>query len=227
MRRMNMTLPALDTLMAARHSCRAFRPDPVPREVIGRILTTARRTPSWCNAQPWNLVITSGAETDAFRAALLAEAETGSHQPDIPFPASYSGPYQQRRRTCGWALYDAVGVEKGDRAGSAQQGMRNFALFDAPHCVIVSSPVELGTYGAMDCGGFVTAFTLAAQAEGVASIPQAAVASYSPLVHRHFGIGEDMLVLCAISFGYSDTEDPANSFRTERAALDEFVDWRG
>lgn len=104
--------------------------------------------------------------------------------------------------------------------------MQNFSLFGAPHCAIVSSPAELGAYGAMDCGGFVTAFTLAAQALGVATIPQAAIASYSPFLRRYFQIPEDRLILCAISFGYSDTEHPANSFRTDRAALPEIVDWR-
>ena len=105
--------------------------------------------------------------------------------------------------------------------------MRNFALFDAPHCAIVSSPVELGPYGAMDCGGFVTAFSLAAQALGVATIPQAALAAYGPFLHRYFRIPEDRLILCAISFGYSDRKHPANNFRTDRAALGDFVDWRG
>lgn len=222
-----MTPDYFDALMAGRYSCRAFRPDPVPRATIEAIVATARRAPSWCNAQPWQLAITSGDETERFRAALKAEVMGGAQAPDLPFPKGYSGVYQDRRRTCGWALYEAVGVEKGDRAGSAAQTMKNFDLFDAPHCAIVSSPAELGPYGALDCGGFVTAFTLAAQAQGVATIPQAAVASYAPLIHRHFGIGEDRLVLCAISFGYADADHPANSFRTERAGVADIVDWRG
>lgn len=221
-----MTLNALNSLLSQRFSCRAFRPDPVPRADIEQIISAARRVPSWCNAQPWQVVITSGDQTDAFRSALMAEVQTGSAKPDLPFPTSYSGVYQDRRRTCGWALYEAVGVEKGDRQGSAAQMMKNFSLFDAPHCAIISSPAELGPYGAMDCGGFVTAFTLAAQALGVATIPQAAVASYAPFLHRYFDIPDDRLVLCAISFGYPDTNHPANSFRTERAGLDEIIDWR-
>ena len=222
-----MSFAELNNLLEKRHSCRAFLPDLVPKEQIEQIVGSAARVPSWCNAQPWQLVITSGAETDRFRAAMQNEAETGAPAPDLPFPASYSGVYQDRRRACGWALYEAVGVERGDRAGSAQQMMRNFALFDAPHCAIVSSPAELGPYGAMDCGGFVTAFSLAAQALGVATIPQAALAAYGPFLHRYFQIPEDRLILCAISFGYSDRKHPANNFRTDRAALGDFVDWRG
>ncbi|MEM7320372.1 MAG: nitroreductase family protein, partial [Pseudomonadota bacterium] len=162
-----------------------------------------------------------------FRNALQAEAECASPAPDLAFPDSYSGLYQDRRRACGWALYDAVGVKKGDRAGSARQMMQNFTLFDAPHCAIVSSPSELGGYGALDCGGFVTAFTMAATALGIATIPQAAVASFGPFLHRYFDIPDSQNILCAISFGYADTRHPANGFRTTRAALDEFVTWHG
>ncbi|WP_120636138.1 nitroreductase [Ruegeria sp. EL01] len=222
-----MSISILNTLLEDRHSCRAFRPDPVSRDQIEQILISASRVPSWCNAQPWSVVIASGKETDMFRRAMRAEAETGPPVPDLPFPTSYSGVYQDRRRACGWALYEATGVERGDRAASARQMMENFTLFGAPHCAIVSSPVELGAYGALDCGGFVTAFTLAAQALGIASIPQAALASYSPFLHRYFDIPDDRLILCAISFGYSDTTHPANAFRTDRAALGDIVDWRG
>lgn len=224
---MTMSLYDFDTLMAGRYSCRAFRPDPVPRTVIEKIVDAARKTPSWCNAQPWQVVITSGEETDALRLALREEAMKGGHASDLPFPTSYSGVYQDRRRTCGWALYDAVGVTKGDRDASARQAMRNFDLFDAPHCALVSSPAELGAYGALDCGGFVTAFTLAAQAEGVATIPQAALAGLSPFLHDYFGIGEDRLILCGVSFGYAEPDAAANGFRTERASVTDIVDWRG
>lgn len=223
---MTADLEALDALFAMRHSCRAFRPDPVARSTIEAITSTARRAPSWCNAQPWQITITGGAQTDLFRAALQQEVTEGTPTPDLPFPTSYSGVYQDRRRTCGWQLYEAVGVEKGDRAGSARQMMQNFALFGAPHVAIISSPTELGPYGAMDSGGFVTAFTIAAQAAGVASIAQAAVASYAPFLHRYFDIPDDRLILCAISFGYEDTDHPANAFRTERAEVGDILDWR-
>jgi len=221
------TLPDLDALFAARHSCRAFRPGPVPNGVIEQILTTAQKVPSWCNAQPWKLTITSGPETESLRNALGHAADSGGHAPDLAFPTGYSDEYLQRRRSCGWALYEAVGVQKGDREGSARQMRQNFDLFGAPHCAIISSPAELGAYGAIDCGGFITAFTLAAQAAGVASIAQAAVASFAPMLHQHLCIPKDRVILCAISFGYADTDHAANSFRTDRAELSEFVDWRG
>ncbi|OWU86832.1 nitroreductase [Oceanicola sp. 22II-s10i] len=221
-------LDSLDTLLRRRHSCRGFLPDAVPDEVIARIVETAGRAPSWCNSQPWQVIVTRPAETDILRDKLLAgmgSPEGG--RPDLPFPSAYTGQHQERRRTCGWQLYDAVGVTKGDRAGSAKQAAENFRLFGAPHTAILTSGTELGPYGAMDCGGFILAFCLAAEAAGVGCIPQAAVASMAPMLHDHFAIPEDRMVLCALTFGYEDTSHPANGFRTDRAPLADILDMRG
>lgn len=222
-------MSAYDTLLdilQARFSCRAFLPDPVDRDSVTQILSAARHVPSWCNAQPWQVIVTSGAETDRFRAALYDTASKTAPAPDLPWPDAYPGVYGARRRACGFQLYDAVGVEKGDRPGAQHQMMENYRLFGAPHVAIITSPRALGPYGAMDTGGFVTAFCLAAQALGVATVPQAAIAAQAPFVRAHFDIPEDRMILCAISFGYADTDHPANSFRTERAGVDDILEWR-
>ncbi len=133
--------------------------------------------------------------------------------------------YLERRRDCGWRLYDSVGVARGDRAASARQGRENFRMFGAPHVGIVSTPVAMGVYGAIDCGAYVANFMLAAQSLGVASIAQAALASYPDLARSHLGIAADRAVVCGISFGYEDAAHPANGFRTARAPVGQAVTW--
>ena len=64
---------------------------------------------------------------------------------------------------------------------------------------------------------------LAAQALGVATIPQAALAFHSELVRRHFGLGDDRRVVCGISFGFPDRAHKANSYRTTRAGIADTV----
>jgi len=216
----------LSDLLNARHSCRGFRPDPVPREVTERIITAAGRVPSWCNAQPWQIIVTAPPQTESLSKALLHAVETDTPGPDLDWPTRYTGVYQERRRTCGFQLYEAVGIARDDRAGRHAQMLENYRFFGAPHVAIVTSDAELGAYGAMDTGGFVATFTLAAQALGVASIPQAAIAAYAPTLRDALDIPDDRLILCAISFGYADPDHPANAFRTERAPLDQLVDWR-
>ena len=222
---MNTYDSLLETL-EARYSCRAFLPTQVPTSTIEKIVTAARHVPSWCNAQPWQVTVTRGKATDALRTMLQEVVEGGAPPtPDLPWPKGYSGPYAERRRTCGFQLYDAAGISKSDRDARRMQMMRNYALFDAPHVAIVHSPDELGPYGAMDTGGFVTAFTLAATALGVATVPQAAVAAYAPQLRKHLDIPTDRLVLCAISFGYPDKEAAVNNFRTGRAQTDDIIAW--
>ncbi|WP_432817008.1 nitroreductase [Sulfitobacter sp. JB4-11] len=223
---MTQDYDTLHTILTARHSCRAFLPDPLPDALITRIVTAARRAPSWCNAQPWQLEITRGDSTNNLRAALTEAATAGTlPQPDLQWPGKYLGVYADRRRACGFQLYDAVGVEKSDHVGRQAQMLRNYAFFDAPHVAILHAPAELGPHGVMDCGGFITAFMLAATACGVGTIAQAAVAAYAPLLHDRLDIPQERTILCAISLGYPDTDDPANGFRTDRAEPADIIRW--
>lgn len=210
----------LEELMAARFSFRSFRIDAVPRATIERILTAAQKTASWCNSQPWRVEITSGAATEAFRKVMYAAASSGKPAAgDFPFPREYKGVYLDRRRESGFQLYNALGIERGDKAGYARQALENYNFFGAPHVAIIHSDEALGTYGAIDCGGYVTSFLLAAQALGVATVPQAALAFHSDLVRQHFGLADDRKIVCGISFGYPDLSHKANSYRTSRAAI--------
>eukprot|EP01035_Chromulina_nebulosa_P044996 gene44996-60956_t len=100
----------LSTLLHTRYSCRAFLPEPLPRSTIEAILAAAQRTASWCNAQPWQLTIASGATLERLRSALSAHMATAAPAPDLSWPREYRGVYQERRRECGWGLYEALGI---------------------------------------------------------------------------------------------------------------------
>lgn len=215
----------LQSLLDERHSCRAFLPQKVPRETIECILSMAQKTASWCNAQPWKVHVLSAPATERARQALLRHVDAEAAQPDIAFPDAYLGIYSERRRECARRLYEAVGVVWGDRAASARQTQENFRFFGAPHLAIVSTDASLGTYGAVDCGAYVSSFMLAARSLGVASIAQAALAAYSPFWHHCLGLDADRKVVCGISFGLEDALHPANAFRTSRAAAGEVVAW--
>ncbi|NKR61636.1 nitroreductase [Rhodococcus hoagii] len=215
----------LQTLLATRSSCRAFRPDPVPRATIEQILELAQRTPSWCNTQPWQVAITEGEGTERFRKGLGEYVRSNPQESDFPFPAEYRGAYQQRRKACAMQLYASVGIAPGDRQASAQQTMKNFDLFGAPHVAIVTTDAALGVYGAVDCGLYVNTFLLAAQSLGVGSISQAALAGSAPYLRSFLDLPEDRKVVCAISFGYADESHPANGFRTTRADIASVATW--
>ncbi len=56
-------------LVSKRVSCRAYRQDPVPREMLEKMLEAARLAPSACNRQPWRFTVV----TDPVLRRKLAE----------------------------------------------------------------------------------------------------------------------------------------------------------
>ena len=142
---------ALNAALHRRSSCRGVLADPVPQSATAEIVLTTGNLPSSRNTQPWPVTVTPGAATDAFRNDLKKAAQGSQSKPDFPWPDGYPGAYGDRRRACGYQLYEAAGIAREDRDGRAAQSLRNFALFDAPHVAIVHSEVALGPYGALDC----------------------------------------------------------------------------
>ncbi|MEM5428687.1 nitroreductase [Cupriavidus oxalaticus] len=214
----------LARLMSERYTCRAYLDQPVPESVIRSIVSVAKQSASWCNVQPWHLVIGTAETTERFRGALVAHAAASPEvDSDLPFPEEYRGVHAQRRQETGHRLYEALGIERHDRERRASQGFENFRLFGAPHVAIVTMAADLGPYAAVDCGGFIASFLLAAHAHGVATTPQGALARHAGFVRSHFGIGDDRKMICAISFGYADPAHAANGFRTTRAPDEEIM----
>src|SRR5258708_10493912 len=116
-----------EDLLSERFSCRAFKSEPVPRPTIERILAAAQKTASWCNSQPWQLAIASGAATKKFRDVIYGAASSGKpNTGDFPFPREYLGVYLYRPRETGFQLYNSLGIISGDKAGYAKQALENF-----------------------------------------------------------------------------------------------------
>ncbi|MBV8918748.1 nitroreductase family protein [Bradyrhizobium sp.] len=135
---------------------------------------------------------------------------------DLSCPRQYHGVDLEWRR-------ESARHRQGDHDAHARQALENFNFFAIPHVAIADTDEALGVYGAIDCGDYVTSFTLAAQALGVATIPQAALASQCGVVRSHFGIGGERRVPCGISLGYPDRAHRANTYRTGRASIADTV----
>ncbi|WP_110239706.1 nitroreductase [Nocardioides gilvus] len=212
----------LSDLLANRHSARAFTDEPVPRAVIDEVLARAQRSPSWCNTQPWQVHVLSGAAKDRFSKTLSDAVLTQPQSADLGLP-TYAGVSAERRRESGYALYEALGIERADRDARAMQSFKNFSFFGAPHVLVLTTDADLGTYGVLDCGGWITVFTLLLAEAGIGSIAQGAIAMYSDTVRDFLDLPQGRQVVCAISFGHEDDSDPVNAFRTARAPMAEVV----
>jgi nicotinate-nucleotide--dimethylbenzimidazole phosphoribosyltransferase len=67
-------LAALHRVVGARRDVRRFRPDPVPDDVLERVLTAAHAAPSVGHSQPWRFLVVQDAATRD-RAAVLTDRE--------------------------------------------------------------------------------------------------------------------------------------------------------
>src|SRR5262249_37901083 len=151
----------LEELLNARYSVRAFLPKPVPRDIIEQVLKVAQRTASWCNSQPWQVVIASAEAKERFRKLIYKEAASGAKDDhDFTPPGEYLGVYLERRRESGFQLYNTLGIPRGDKVAYAKQALENYNFFGAPHVAIIHTTEPLGAYGAVDCGAYVSNFML-------------------------------------------------------------------
>ncbi|MGQ9832528.1 MAG: nitroreductase family protein [Candidatus Villigracilaceae bacterium] len=72
----------LHTFLRTRRSIRRFKPDPVPDEVVSRLLATATYAPSAHNLQPWRFVVINKNQS-ADKRTKLAQALTSAMRADM------------------------------------------------------------------------------------------------------------------------------------------------
>lgn len=216
--------------MAGRRSTRAFRPDPVPRETVERILALAARAPSGSNIQPWKVHVLAGAARERVVAALTADHAAGAPRAAwgyTYYPVKWRAPYQDRRRALGWSLYGLLGIGKGDQERMQAQERRNFAFFDAPVGLIITIDRDMEQGSWVDVGIFVGQVLLAAEAMGLQTCPQAAFAMYDGILREEIGYPETEQVVCGIAIGHGDPDDVTARLETPREPVEGFATFQG
>ena len=216
----------LDALWTKRASTRAFRPEPIAREALVELFSAAQHAPSWCNVQPWHVVVTEPPRTASLAAAMVNAAKTGLPHAEVPFPLEYPSPYKERRIACGAELYKNMGIARDDKAGRYDAWLRNYGFFDAPHMAVVSCDKRLGPYVYIDVGVWLGYVLTAATAMGIETCAMASVAAYPEVLRAELGIADGDVILFGIAMGHGDPDAPANKTRTTREAVDVNVTFR-
>lgn len=213
----------LERIVNARRSVRAFKPDPLPQDLIERVFTLARRAPSNCNAQPWITHVVSGDALVRLRALLLEDALGPTTTSDVPITSNYIDQYRERRIGSAVALFQATGVGRNDAAARQHSYLRNFQFFDAPHVAFFFMWDGFGMREAADIGAYAQTLMLGLTAEGLGSCAQGSISHYAATVKRELGIDEKLVCLFGLSFGYPDEDHPSTHALTDRAPLSEVV----
>lgn len=219
-------LPEIDGLIRARRSVRAFLPKPVQRADIDAILRIAALAPSGSNIQPWRVHVLTGEVRQALCDAVSAAYERGdaSQRAEYDYyPREFFEPYLSRRRQNGWSLYGLLGIAREDKAKMKAQLGKNFRFFGAPVGLMFTIDRRLAQGSWLDYGMFLQTLMLAAAARGLATCPQAAWIDYHRIISAQLGFADYEQLVCGMALGYEDRAAIESRFRTERAALSDFV----
>jgi nitroreductase len=219
-----------ETLVNSRRSVRGYKTDPVPREVIEEIIQVAKGAPSSMNTQPWNLYVVTGEPLDKIRKGNTERMMAGiKPQRDFPTKEKYEGIHRQRQIEIAVQLFEAMGIDRDDKERRTDWVMRGFRQFDAPVSIVLTYDkiLEPAAIGQFDLGAISYAICLAAWERGLGTVINGQGVMQTPVVREHANIPDDQNILTCIAMGYPNDEFSANSVKSRRAEISDFVSFVG
>jgi nitroreductase len=211
----------------SRRSVRAFKPDPVPREVLQAVMEAALRAPSWENTQPWEFAVLGGDVMKNVQQALAAMGQAGEKpQLDFPWP-KFTRRYMDRLKVDGRRLVHELGLQKDNRDAMRRWRMSMRMFFDAPNGVVMYMDSSLSQWSLVDMGIAAENLMLAAWHYGVGTCALAAAVAYPDVLRSLLNLPESKRMVLGIAMGYPDTSSPAATFRSSREPMEALVTWHG
>jgi nitroreductase len=184
-------------MASARHAVREFRPDPVPREVLERIVLAAASAPSSENEQPWRFYLTSN-ETRQRLGTVVGQS------------TSYLAEY-----------LDVLSPEAYDRAVSWFT-----SLGDAPVLVAIATPDSTDDFKLVNrllsVGAALENLLLAATEEGLGACPFTFSFWVKDQVAEVLGVPDGESVVCIVALGWPT--DAAPLVRPKRSDVAVWLD---
>ena len=225
---------AVDEAITSRMSMRAFSDQAVPRDTIEAILQVASRAPSGTNTQPWKVYVLQGANRDSLVQKVCAAHDDLRDHPEKAadyqeaydyYPEKWVSPYIDRRRENGWGLYGLLGIVKGEKDKMHAQHQRNFCFFDAPVGLMFTIDKVMGRGSLLDYGMFLQNIMVAARGRGLHTCPQAAWNNFAHIILPHIGAPDSEMLVCGMSLGWIQADEPVNTFFTPREGVAHFTHW--
>ena len=175
----------LYALMRHRRSIRAYKPDPVPQDVLERVLEAAMWAPSGKNMQNWRFYVLQGAKRDAYLE------------------------YSQKS----WTNIRPI-LEKRLKPSLYAFTERFFyTLGGAPVVIMAYSQPNPEENNQTSLGSVYMAvqnMLLAAEAEGLGTCAMGSPLEVQEEVDRFLGVtGTELELVCGITLGYPDHAPPA------------------
>lgn len=208
----------------SRRSIRAYKPNPVPKEVLIELLDVARWTPSGMNTQTWEFLVLTGEPLDKLNRAMLEKTHTngpGKSEPDIDVSISFpTGLYKERAAKLFNKVFPYMPMKEWND--------KSFSFFDAPTgIIIVTDRSAPQPWWLFNIGLISQTISLVAHEYGLGTCMVGKPAFFPKEVRKVLNIPESKRVVVGFAIGYPDWDNPLNSVRTDREPLGKLVTWCG
>ena len=211
------------SVASARRSVRAFKADPLRREIVEQILEEAATAPSGANIQPWRVYAVSGTVKDELANILIAAHRAGAAPAPAHFPEPLPDAFRTRLMDFGARYYASLGIDRNDTPARMRQTEQNFSFFGAPVGLIISIDRRLKPHSWIDIGLFAQNLMIAAKARGIDTCPQVAFAPFHDQIASHLNMPAEEITAFGMSMGYGDPEASVNQTRMPRERVQGFA----
>ncbi|MER5257173.1 nitroreductase [Streptomyces sp. NPDC002855] len=214
--------------VVSRRAVRAFSDEPIPKDVLQRVLAAATRAPSSGNLQPWHVYVVTGeplAELKKRATARALAADPGDDREYPMYPAELTSPYLNRFSAAAALRYKALGIERDDPGRPTKIAALNADAFGAPVVLFCYLDRTMGPGQWGDAGMYLQTVMLLLRAEGLHSCPQVMWTTYRKTVSQVVGADDGLVLFCGVSVGFEKEGVPRP--RTGRADLAETVSFIG
>ena len=213
-----------------RKSIRGYKPDPVPKHVLGQILELASHAPSAMNTQPWEFTVLTGETLENVRRGNIDLLNSGV--PPNPEHVVTSWPkesiYRQRQVDLAKQLFQLMDIPREDKEKRAEWLERGFRYFDAPAAIIISTDRCLSESGPLlDIGAVIQTICVTALHFGLGTCIEDQGTMYPQVLRKYAHIPESKRIIAAIAIGYPDWDFPANKVESEREPIRNTTAWLG
>jgi nitroreductase len=210
-----------------RKAIRAFKPDPVPLDLLKKIFEQALRAPSWANTQPWEFAIVTGKLLEEIKKGFLERGEQ-EPQSEVARPYEFPQPYLSRIQALapkGWAP---------TKENMEIRRIENYKNYGAP--VVIYLLVDrtmfyqskgINVWSLYDCGSVVQNIMLLATSYGLGTVAQAQAVIYPDIIRKAVPIPKSKLIALGIAIGYPNWDNPVTQPQTQREPLSKVANWYG
>ena len=215
--------------MNTRISVRAYKPEPVSREMIKQVLQDAVSAPSAMNTQPWEFLVITGETLDKIRKANVDSLRSGVPiKPDhLVVGWTNDSVYRRRQIELAKDIFKLMDIKREDKEKRAAWSERGFRFFDAPAAIIILTERSLGDAPLMDIGAVMQNICLAALSHGLGTCIEDQGSIYPDILRKFTGIPDEKRVMISLAIGYPDWDFPVNKLKSARESVDNITTWSG